>query len=146
MTLGVVSSLEVEDASPTSAALSTLNEWVERAAAREAERAARRRAHYQEMKGYVPRWVERGMGERLHRIQQVKYRVQMLLGIYAARGVLPLELKPVETVSDLLAQFAGDLEEEANAKGGVVELLHSRFAKTYKFAAPQGIFSERSSV
>lgn len=141
MTLGVVASLEVEDASPTSAALSALTQWVERAVEREAERAERRRQHYLETRGQVPRWVERGMGERLHRATQVQHRVQMLLGIYAARGVLPLELKPAQRVSELLAQFTEDLEEEAEDKGGVPELLRSRFAKTYKVAAPANLFA-----
>ncbi len=46
MLLGVIASLEVEDASPTSAALAALSKWVDEAARREAERAAARRARY----------------------------------------------------------------------------------------------------
>ena len=51
--------------------------------------------------GHVPAWVEHGMGEREARVRQVRHRVQMLLGIFSARGVLPLELKPAHSVGDL---------------------------------------------
>jgi hypothetical protein len=83
---------------------------------------------YQERQGYVPRWVERGMGERFGRLEQLEHRVQMLLGVFAAKGVLPLEFKPAHSVGDLLTQHLDELEEEANDKGGVMQTLadHSR--------------------
>jgi hypothetical protein len=56
MALGVVKSLEVEDTSPTSAALITF---------------------------------QRGIGERFSRVEQLEHRVQMLLGIFTAKGALP---------------------------------------------------------
>jgi hypothetical protein len=64
LALGVVKSLEVEDASPTSAALLALRRWVERVAEAESQRAAARCAYHQERLGYVPRWVRHGMGAR----------------------------------------------------------------------------------
>jgi len=85
MLLGVVGSLEVEDASPTAASLAALHRWVDKLAAKEAERAQARRARYQNKYGAVPEWVEQGMGARLQRVEQVRHRVQMLLGIFAAR-------------------------------------------------------------
>jgi hypothetical protein len=94
MLLGVVDSLEVEDASPASASLASLMRWIERIAAKEEARANARRKCYLKRYGEVPPWVEQGMGARLARVEQVRHRVQMLLGIFSARGVLPLHLKP----------------------------------------------------
>lgn len=141
MLLGVVASLELEDASPTSAALAALSQWVENAAQREAERADARRASYLARYGLVPAWVERGMGEREARIQQVRHRVQMLLGIFSARGVLPLLLKPAHSVGDLLVQHLDDLEWEAEEKGGLDQVLAAHFARAYKVAAPRDLFT-----
>jgi hypothetical protein len=141
MLLGITSSLEVEDAAPTAAALAELEHWSERIAAREAERAAVRMARYAEKYGTVPLWVERGMGAHLERAEQVRHRVQMLLGIFAARGVLPLYLKPAHSVGDLLTQHLDDLEDEAEAKGGLPQVLLDHFAKTYKVPAPSTLFT-----
>jgi hypothetical protein len=146
MLLGVVNSLEVEDAAPTSAALAALADWVERAAEKEAERAAARRAAYEAKYGYVPAWVAQGMGAHLERVVQVRHRVQMLLGIFSARGVLPLHCKPARSVGDLLVQHLDDLEAEAEAKGGVVWVLANHFAKVYKVAAPRDLFIPTSAA
>src|SRR5262249_39748921 len=89
LALGVVKSLEVEDASPTSAALLALCQWVEQVAHGEKRRLAARCAAQQERLGYVPRWVLRGMGARWQRLGALEHRVQMLLGVFAAKGVLP---------------------------------------------------------
>jgi hypothetical protein len=140
MLLGVVDSLEVEDASPTAASLAALERWVENVAAKEAERAEARRVRYQKKYGTVPEWVEQGMGARLARVEQVRHRVQMLLGIFAARGVLPLHLKPAYNVADLLLQHLDDLEAEAEQKGGVSQVLREHFAKVYKVAAARDFF------
>jgi hypothetical protein len=87
LTLGVVKSLEVEDASPVSAALQALDAWSAHVLAREAERAEVRRRQAQLTEGCVPRWVAHGMGAaRLERAQQVRHRVQMLLGLAVARA------------------------------------------------------------
>lgn len=146
MAVGVVGSIEVEDASPTAAALAALQEWAETAARKEAERAERRRARYLATYGHVPRWVERGMGERLARVEQVRHRVQMLLGIFAAHGVLPLELKPAHNVADLLMEHLDELEGEAEAKGGLPQLLADHFAKVYKVAVPREVFVPQPHV
>jgi hypothetical protein len=132
LALGVVKSLEVEDASPTSAALLTLQQWVERVVTREVARMTAKCQRYQAAQGRIPRWVERGMGERFERLEQVEHRVQMLLGIFAAKGVLPLEFKPAYSVSDLLTQHLDDLEAEAERKGGVTRLLADHFARVFK--------------
>jgi len=137
LALGVVKSLEVEDASPTSAALALLERWAERVATREAERGAQRRACYLERYGHVPRWVERGMGERLARAERTRHRVQMLLGVCAARGVLPLEFKPAYSVGDLIVQHLDELEREAGEKGGVGPVLAGHFARVHRVCLPQ---------
>ena len=80
MALGVVKSLEVEDASPTSAALLTLQRWMEKVVEKEVARITTKCQRYHERQGNVPHWVERGMGERFSRAEQLEHRVQMLLG------------------------------------------------------------------
>jgi hypothetical protein len=140
--LGVVTSLEVEDAAPAAAALAELQRWADRAVAREAERAAVRRARYEARYGRVSAWVERGgMGAHLERAERVRHRVQMLLGIFAARGVLPLHLKPATSVGELLMQHLDDLEAEAETKGGLTQVLIHHFAKAYKVSAPRDLFT-----
>ncbi len=42
------------------------------------------------------------MGQRFSRAEQLEHRVQMLLGIFSANGVLPLEFKPAYSVGDLI--------------------------------------------
>jgi hypothetical protein len=110
MLLGVVDSLEVEDASPTATSLWTLHRWIEATAARKAECAQARRARYEAKYGSVPTWVEQGMGARLERVEQVRHRVQMLLGIFAARGILPLHLyaRPRQEVARRLTEALRD--------------------------------------
>jgi hypothetical protein len=146
MLLGVVDSLEVEDASPTAASLAALHRWIEKVATKEAERAQARRARYQKNYSVVPDWVDQGMGARLQRVEQVHHRVQMLLGIFAARGVLPLHLKPAYNVADLLLQHLDDLEAEAELKGGVLQTLGEHFARVYRVAAPRDLFNPTGSA
>jgi hypothetical protein len=57
------------------------------------------------------------MGECLSRAEQLEHRVQMLLGIFSAKGMLPLEFKPAYTVGDLLTQHLDELEQEAERRG-----------------------------
>jgi hypothetical protein len=141
MLLGVVNSLEVEDAAPASAALDALRRWADRTAEREAERAEVRRVRYEATLGSVPEWVDRGLGERVARAETIRHRVQMLLGICAARGVLPLHREPVTCVQDLVWQHLDDLQDEAERKGSPEHLLANHFAKVYRVAAPRGLFS-----
>ena len=143
MLLGVTSSLEVEDTAPASAALAALDQWVTHLAKREAERAVARRTRYEARYGHVPAWVEQGMGAHLERVEQVKHRVQMLLGIFAARELLPLHRKPAHSVGDLLLQHLDDLEAEAEVKGGLAQVLADHFARVYKVAPPRDLVDQR---
>ena len=136
MEAGVIRSLEVEDASPTSIALMTLQRWMERIAEKEVERITAKCRRYQEQGKQVPAWVRAGMDERFRRIEQIEQRVQMLLGVFASHGVLPLEFKPAYSVGDLLLQHLDALEQEAEEKGGVQHLLADHFAQVYK-VSPQ---------
>src|SRR5262249_23104011 len=63
MEAGVLRSLEVEDASPTSAALQTLARWMERVAEKEVERLTAKCARYEQAGMPIPRWVRAGMDE-----------------------------------------------------------------------------------
>jgi hypothetical protein len=136
MEAGVIRSLEVEDASPTSTGLMTLQRWVERIAEKEVERITAKCRRYQEQGKPIPAWVRAGMDERFRRVEQIEQRVQMLLGIFASHGVLPLEFKPAYSVGDLLLQHLDALEQEAEEKGGVQQLLADHFAQVYKVAMP----------
>jgi hypothetical protein len=126
----------VEDASPTSTALVTLQRWVERIAEKEVGRITAKRQRYQEQGKSIPGWVRRGMDERFSRVEQVERRVQALLGIFASHGLLPLEFKPAYSVGDLLLQHLDALEQEAEEKGGVQQLRADHFVKVYKVAMP----------
>jgi hypothetical protein len=133
MTLGVVKALEVQDASVTSASLRQLAELV---ATKEAKRLETRKAAALEREGTVPPWVERGMGASMEHPEKVKHLIQMLLGIFAAHGVLALGDKPAFSVADLITQHLDLLEAEAEDKGGVDVVLRDHFAKVYKRAMP----------
>jgi hypothetical protein len=54
------------------------------------------------------------------------------IGIFFAKGVLPLEFKPAYSVGDLLTQHLDDLEQEAERKGGVLRTLCDHFSRIYK--------------
>jgi hypothetical protein len=136
MEAGVIRSLEVEDASPTSAALQTLTRWMERLTEKEVARITAKCERYEFAGKTIPPWVRSGMDERFRRVQEVEQRIQMLLGIFAAHGVLPLEFKPAYSVGDLLVQHLDQLEQEASEKGGIQQLLAEHFAKVYKVAMP----------
>jgi hypothetical protein len=135
--LGIVMSLEVEDASPISASLAALDRYSARLLELEAVRAAARRQRYLAKQGWLPRWVERGMGARFERAHQVRHRIQMLLGAACAQAVLPLEFKPAYSIGDLLTQHLDALEQEAEDKGGLRDLLANHFAKVYRVVPPQ---------
>jgi hypothetical protein len=72
------------------------------------------------------------MDERFRRREQVEQRIQMLLGIFAAHVVLPLDFKPAYNVGDLITQHLDELEREAEERGGVQQVLAEHFAKVYK--------------
>jgi hypothetical protein len=132
MEAGVIRSLEVEDASPASTALVTLQRWMERVAEKEVGRITAKCRRYHEQGKQIPRWVRAGMDERCRRVEQMEHRVQMLLGVFASHSVLPLEFKPIYSVGDLLLQHLEALEQEAEEKGGVQQVLADHFAKVYK--------------
>ena len=109
---------------------------MERIAEKEVERITAKCRRYQEQGKPIPRWVRAGMDERFRRVEQIEQRVQMLLGVFASHGVLPLEFKPAHSIGDLLLQHLDALEQEAEEKGGVQQLLADHFAKVYKVAMP----------
>jgi hypothetical protein len=109
---------------------------MERIAEKEVERITTKCRRYQEQGKPVPAWVRAGMDERFRRVEQIEQRVQMLLGIFASHGVLPLEFKPAYSVGDLLLQHLDALEQEAEEKGGVQQVLADHFAKVHKVSMP----------
>lgn len=103
---------------------------------REVERRTQRCACYQERYGHVPRWVERGMGERSGRVDELEPRGRVLLGIVGAQGLLRLEFKPAYSVDDLFTQHLDKLEREVAEEGGAQHMLADHFARVYKVALP----------
>jgi hypothetical protein len=77
------------------------------------------------------------MDERFPRVEQIMQQVQMLLRMFSAKGVLPLEFKPAYSVGDLLTQHLNELEQEAERRGGVLQTLSDHFAKVFR--APMSI-------
>lgn len=128
--------VQQHDADRPHPALEAVSRWMERIAEKEVERITAKHQRYQERQGYVPRWVERGMGERFSHAERLEHRVQMMLGIFSAKGMLPLEFKPAHSVGDLLTQHLDELEQETERKGGVMQLLIDHFAKVYKIDPP----------
>jgi hypothetical protein len=141
-----VNSLEVENASPTSAARLALRCWVEQFAEREMRRITAKCERYAADNKPIPRWVWHGMDEGFQRVEQIEQRVRMLLGIFAAHGALQLEVKPVYSVGDLLGQHLDRLEQEADKKGGVQQLLADHFAKVYKVSLPLAAKGRHESI
>jgi hypothetical protein len=80
------------------------------------------------------RRVGRGLGGASRGAERLEHHVQMLLGIFASHGVLPQEFKPACSVGDLLLQHLDALEQEAEEKGGVQQMLTDHFARVYKVA------------
>jgi hypothetical protein len=60
----------------------------------------------------------------------------MALWILASHRAPPLEFKPTSSVGDLLLQHLDALEQEAEEKGGVHQMLADHFAKVYKVSLP----------
>lgn len=145
MEAGVIRSLEVKDASPISTALMTLQRWMERIAKKEVEHITVKCRRYQHQGKPVPAWVRAGMDERFRTVEQIEQRVQMLLGSFASHGALPLEFKPAYSVGDLLLQRLDALEQEAEEKGGIQQILANHFAKVYKGAMPIAAWPVRTS-
>jgi hypothetical protein len=79
-------------------------------------------------------WLERRMSERFSRVEQLELQVQMLLGAFSAKGVLSLEFKPAYCVGGPLTQHLGELEKEAQRKGGVTRVLEDHFARVFATA------------
>jgi hypothetical protein len=59
--------------------------------------------------------------------------------------VLPLEFKPAHTVGDLLTQHLDELEQEAEEKGGVHEVLAAHFARVHKVSLPQLVAGRKAA-
>ena len=132
---GVLGSLEVEDASAVNTSLEALQRWVALIAEKELGKIAAKSERYARQGKPIPAWVQRGFDERYTRVEQIAHRVSMLLGAFGAYGVLPMELRPVASFADLIVQFLDALEQEANDKGGVQQVLDDHFAKAYKVSA-----------
>jgi hypothetical protein len=155
MAAGVLASLDVADAEIAHTALWRLREVMERRAEREAERLARRRGRLlarldksegldrlteEELREQLT-VIDGGKGLAVERADVIRHRLQTLLGIWAAKGVLPLEITPIESVVDLYWRHADELETLAEEGGGAPALLAKHYQKTFKVTAPRTLFA-----
>jgi hypothetical protein len=85
------------------------------------------------------------MGALADQPEKARHLIQTLLGVCAAYGVLPLELKPSASLADLLVQHLDALQAEADEKGGIEHVLADHFAKVYKLPAPRDLFGAQSA-
>src|SRR5690242_2930959 len=88
---------------------------------------------------------EEGAAEarRRRRIEAVQRLAEMALGVFAGAAVVKAELPRVGSVADLLCYLVDDLEEVARAKGGIGQILHDKWCRTYKITPPRGLFHTR---
>lgn len=85
--------------------------------------------------------IDGGRGLLEVRPDVLRHRLAMLLGIWAAKGVLPLEIEPVPDVAALFRRHEADLRALAQEKDGVPELLRKHYQKTFKASAPVALFA-----
>jgi len=152
----VLASLDVADAEVAHASLMRLRQDMEKRAAREAaRRAARRATLLAQLERDTPGGLD-GMDEGELRARLVvidaergllgerpdvlRHRLAMLLGIWSAKGVLPLVVEPVPDVAALFRRHEADLGNLAEEKGGVPALLHAHYQKTFKTSAPLNLY------
>jgi len=157
MAVGMLASLDVADAEVAHASLLRLRAEMEKRAEREAERLSARRALLlARLEAETPGGlsgvgedelraclavIDAGRGRAAERADVIRHRLQTLLGIWAARGVLPLEVAPTESVADLYRRHADELERLAEEVGGAGALLQRHYQKTFKVAAPRDLFA-----
>jgi len=160
MAAGLLASLDVADAEVAHVALMRLPDVVEKAmqkrAAREARRLAQRRGALlaqleEETLGGLDGMDEDELRDRLavidagrglldERPTVARHRLAMLLGIWSAQGVLPLEVGPVPDMAALFHQHEAGLDKLAEEKGGVPSLLRKHYQKTFRVSAPADLF------
>jgi hypothetical protein len=152
MAAGLLVSLEREDATVASASLAQLESWAEREARRMTARRARLLAQLQEqgeLDALPADELRARLGEiaggrgvaGVERAEVLRQRLQELLGIWARQGVLPLEVRRVGSVVELVQPYLAQLETLAAEKGGVAELVRQHFAKTYRAYVPDAMFA-----
>ncbi len=78
---------------------------------------------------------------RRRHFQDVQHLAAMALGVLTQAGVLKAELPRVACIGDVLAVLEPDLEQIANAKGGIGQVLYDKWCKTYKVVPPRGMFT-----
>ncbi len=85
--------------------------------------------------------IDAGRGRAAERAQVIRHRLHMLLGIWAARGVLSLETAPLDSVAVLYWRHADELERLDEEVGGAASLFQKHYQRTFKVAAPRDLFA-----
>jgi len=143
--LGFLKALEAHDASVASASLAQFQQLAERIARHEAQRMEAYNQAALDAIGVIPAERAIGLGALADQPDKARHLIQTLLGVCAAYGVLPLELRPVTSVADLLALHLDALQAEADEKGGIEQVLADHFSKVYKLPAPSELFGAQSA-
>jgi hypothetical protein len=103
-------------------------------------RIARRAAVLQAAKRAQGRERASDVAQRRY-AEHLQELAEMALGVFAAEGVVKAELPRVGSVAELLCELVDEIEELADAKGGVGQVLHDKWCKLYKVNPPRGLFS-----
>jgi hypothetical protein len=85
--------------------------------------------------------IDAGRGLLDERPEVLRRRLAMLLGIWSAQGVLPLQIDPIPDMAALFQRHEADLSARASEKGGVPALLAQHYQKLYKVSAPADLFA-----
>ena len=135
MALGVVKSLEVEDASPTSAALMTLQRWMEKVGGEGSG------AHHRQVSALpgAARLRARagssvGWASASHARSSWSIECRCCWASSPPRACCPWSSSPRTQWVICSPSILDELEQEAERKGGVLQTLTDHFAKVYKVA------------
>jgi hypothetical protein len=73
-----------------------------------------------------------GEKRQLRYYEHVDHLAKMALGVFTSIGVTKGALPPMTSIGDLLEYLCDDLEEIANKKGGIGQMLYDKWCKVYK--------------
>jgi hypothetical protein len=99
---------------------------------------AQRIKAYQQQKQKVSRRMRPQDERQLKLALAVEHLAHMALGVLASEGVLQQRLPNVGSLADLVCYVAED-------KGGMAQLLHDKWCKTYKVAPSCHILASRAA-
>ncbi len=109
------------------------------------ERLARQMAEYQELKQHLgkKRLTTERQAQYLRNVEQLAH---IAGGTFAIAGVLKQQLPAVGEMPDLILHIADDLEQIAQYKGGVSQMLYDKWCKEYKVLPPREFWKKQKAL